>query len=158
MQGFTFDRNGLLYKFLTFESWQDARRVYDTCSLFRMLIWVSVKISIWCGIAFYLAYSCVFTSIVTGIGLYHGLDFGEAMRMAHPAFGVPALLILIIMPSAIGITLIFACIGYGFGKLVHGSGTFKQSLENAIERSDFGKVLMSKANRICVPVTFANKE
>ena len=154
MQGFTFSRSGFLYKFLTFVSVSDRYNVHDTCALVRRLIWVSCKILLISAVIAYLTFSCVHASIVTAIGLMHGLSFNESIHMVHPAFVVP-LMVLIVLPCTVLVILAAAGVTWLYSRMREKTAvTFKQALHQAAENSDLGKVLVSRAQRICVSVEF----
>lgn len=153
MKPLTISKEGRIYAYLNFLSWEDRCGIKDTCGLVRRLLWVTTKIAALCAFEAWMVYCTVVLAIVTAIGLQHGLSIQESARLCDPLIGFFGMLILVV-PIGIGV-LVGAAGLMMLGDLVTNRKTsFSQSLRKAAENSEAGRLLLTKTDKICVPVEF----
>lgn len=153
MNALTISREGRLFKYLTFLSWEDKLGIRDTCGLVRRLIWVTAKIAALCGVVGWMVFCTTVLAIVTSIGLYHGLPLQESTRLCDPLIGFFGMLILII-PVGFAVLLGAAGLMWLGDRISNRERSFSSYMRKAAENSEVGRVMLTKADKICVPVKF----
>ena len=147
-------KSGRLYKYLSFVSYKDTDWIFDSCSLVRRLIWVTLKIIALSIFVALVSYSTTLTAAVASIGVYHGMSIPNAIELINPLFGAIGVIVLFLIPVSIVCILIVGCLIYAIETVRAKKPSLVETIRTFADDSELGKVVMAKMEKICIPVQF----
>lgn len=149
-------KSGALYQYLTFVSYRDRYGVHDTCSLLRKIAVVTLKILIAIAACAYVSFGAAYTLIVTIIGLIHGMDFQSSVQMSDPVFSFVGILVWGIVGATLVLLTVVIPICYVLVKILDSSASLTGFIRESSKKTEFGRVLQARFDKICVPVNFTD--
>lgn len=149
-------KSGALFRYLTFVNYSDRYGVHDTCSLLRKIAVVTLKILIAIAACTYVSFSAAYTLIVTMIGLFHGMDFHESVRMADPSFSFAGIIVWGCVFAVLVLVVVIAPIAFAASKIIDSSMSLTDVIRESSKKTEFGRVVQARLDKICVPVNFTD--